>query len=114
MNAAGDDNSDSEETKSDDDDDSAYGSSSDDDDDRPVQLKEGTHKTSSHNLSYYMASLEMVMSSTPQVVQKVQNVMIRFMKELCPEIDISSDWENDIMAISTLKVSMHVVPLRSR
>lgn len=108
--AAGDDDSDSEETKSGDDDDSACGSSGDDDDDRPVQLKEGTHKTSSHNLPYYMASLEMVMSSTPQVVQKVQKAMIRFMKELCPEIDISSDWEKDIMAIVTLKVSMHLIP----
>ena len=69
--------SDEEERKSDDDNcDSGWGSSDDDDADEQVRLKEGAHKNSTHNLPYYMASLEMVMSSTPQVVQKNQKVMI--------------------------------------
>lgn len=92
------------DSDSDSDSDSDYLSHSDSDSDCEVRLKEGSGRTCTHSLPYYMASLQMVMGSTPQVVQKMQKVMIKFMLELCPELELGKDWEEQIMAVSTLKV----------
>ena len=69
-----------------------------------VNLKDGKSRGSSHSMPYYMASLKMVMEATPQVVRKLQKSMIEFMLEVCPDIDLAGDWQEQLMAERTLKV----------
>jgi hypothetical protein len=70
-----------------------------------IALKTGSAgKTSPHSMPYYMACMKCIMQATPEVTRELQTIMIKFLQDVCPDLEMAEDWQSQLMANETLKV----------
>ena len=70
-----------------------------------IALKTGSAgKTSPHSMPYYMACMKCIMQATPEVTRDLQTIMIKFLQDVCPDLEMAEDWQSQLMANETLKV----------